>query len=148
VLVFGGRLDMKKLSLAFVIALAPFTAVADGLKGKWLTEEGKGQVVFADCGPKLCGRIVWLKEPNDAAGNPHVDALNENQSLRSRPIVGLKLTELTSDGNGGWKGTIYNPEDGKTYTSEASIQKDGSLLIKGCMFGGLLCDSQTWTRLD
>jgi uncharacterized protein (DUF2147 family) len=139
---------MKKLSFALFIALVPFTAVAKGLEGKWLTEEGKGHVVFESCGSKLCGKIVWLKEPNDAAGKPHVDALNEDQSLRTRPVIGLKLTELAADGNGGWKGTIYNPEDGKTYKSEASIQKDGSLLIKGCVLGGLLCDGQTWTRVN
>ncbi len=139
---------MKKLSLAFFIALAPFTAVAEGLKGKWLTEEGKGHVVFESCGSKLCGKIVWLKEPDDAAGKPLADALNEDQSLRGRPIIGLNLTELDSDGNGGWKGTIYNPEDGKSYTAKAAIQKDGSLRIEGCVLGGLICDGQTWMRVD
>jgi uncharacterized protein (DUF2147 family) len=139
---------MKKLAFPLFIALAPFTALADGLKGKWLTEEGKGHVVFEDCGSKLCGKIVWLKEPKDAAGKPLVDALNEDQSLRGRPIIGLKLTELVHDGTGRWTGTIYNPEDGKTYASEASIQKDGSLLIKGCVLGGLICDDETWTRVN
>src|SRR5258706_2057564 len=100
--VFGGIM-IKKLTLAFVIALVPFAALAaSGLKGKWLTDEGKGHVVFEDCGPKICGKIVWLKEPNDAAGKPLVDALNEETSLRGRPIIGLKHTALYSDGNGGW----------------------------------------------
>lgn len=147
-MVFVG-IDMKKIALALVIALVPLAAfAADGLKGKWLTDEGKGHVVFEDCGTKVCGKIVWLKEPNDPSGKPLVDALNEDTSLRGRPIIGLKLTELVSDGSGGWKGTIYNPEDGKSYKAEAALQKDGSLLIKGCVLGGLLCDDQTWTRVN
>ncbi len=140
---------MGKLSLALVIALAPVAAQASDLKGKWLTEEGKGHVLFEDCGSKLCGKIVWLKDPNDEAGRPLADGLNEDRSLRTRPIIGLKLTELESDGDGGWKGYIYNPEDGKRYTAEAEIRNDGSLLIKGCILGGLICDDgHTWTRVN
>ncbi|MBI4723909.1 MAG: DUF2147 domain-containing protein [Rhodomicrobium sp.] len=139
---------MKKLSLAIVIALAPFAAHAAGLKGEWLTEEGKGRVLFEDCGSKLCGRIVWLKQPNDESGKPLADGLNKDKSLRNRPIMGLKLTELKSDGNGGWKGTIYNPEEGKSYNAEAGIQEDGTLLIKGCLLGGLLCGDETWKRIN
>ena len=111
-----------------------------------MTDEGKARVTFEPCSSKVCGRIIWLKEPNDQNGKPQVDVLNQNKSLRGRPIIGLRLTELAEDGNGGYKGQIYNPEDGKSYAAKASVQKDGSLLIKGCVMGGLLCDDQTWTR--
>jgi uncharacterized protein (DUF2147 family) len=139
---------MRKLSLCLLIVAAPFAAGAAELKGKWLTDEGKGHVVFESCGSKLCGKIVWLKEPNDEAGKPLVDGLNQNKSLRNRPIMGMKLTELEADGKGGWQGIIYNPEDGKSYSAKASIQRDGSLLVKGCIMAGLLCDDQTWTRVN
>jgi uncharacterized protein (DUF2147 family) len=137
---------MKKLTLALLIGLAPFAAQAADLKGIWLTEEGKARVSFEPCSSKFCGKIIWLKEPNDETGKPLVDALNQNKSLRTRPIIGLQLTELASDGNGGWKGRIYNPEDGKSYAAEAEVQNNGALLIKGCALGGLICDGQTWTR--
>jgi uncharacterized protein (DUF2147 family) len=137
---------MKRLPLALAFLLAPFAAHAAGLQGKWLTEEGKGHVVFEPCGgEKLCGKIVWLKDPLDESGKPLVDALNQDEGLRGRPIAGMRLTELEPDGNGGWKGVIYNPEDGKSYKARASIKKDGSLLIEGCMLGGLLCGDETWT---
>jgi len=139
---------MKKLSLALALILTPFAARATGIAGKWLTEEGKGHVLFENCGHKLCGRIVWLKEPTDESGKPQADVLNEDKSLRSRRVLGLRLTELESDGNGGWKGVIYNPEDGKSYQATARIRADGSLIIEGCILGGLLCDDQTWTRVE
>lgn len=139
---------MTRLAVAFAVALIPCFAIAEDLKGKWLTEDGKGHVLFEECGAKLCGKIVWLRDPRDDSGKPLVDALNEDESLRNRPILGLKLTELEQSGPSLWQGTIYNPEDGKSYKVEAAIQKDGSLLIKGCVLGGLLCDDQTWTRVN
>jgi uncharacterized protein (DUF2147 family) len=139
---------MKKHLVCLLAVMAPFPAAAAELKGKWLTDEGKGQVLFESCGSKMCGKIVWLKEPADESGKPLVDTLNQDKSLRNRPIIGMKLTELEADGNGGWQGVIYNPEDGKSYKAKASIQRDGSLLVKGCIMGGWLCDDQTWTRAN
>jgi uncharacterized protein (DUF2147 family) len=139
---------MMRLFIALAVALSPCFAIAEGLQGKWLTEDGKGHVLFEECGSKLCGKIVWLKNPRDASGKPLVDGLNQNKSLRGRQILGLKLTELEPNGRSRWKGTIYNPEDGKSYKAEAAIQKDGSLLIKGCVLGGLFCDDQTWIRVN
>jgi uncharacterized protein (DUF2147 family) len=138
---------MKKLLIISAIMLAPVVACAADIKGKWLTEEGKGQVLMEDCGGKVCGKIVWLKEPNDKDGKPQADVLNEDPSLRGRPVVGIKLTEMAPEGDV-WKGTIYNPEDGKTYKGEVKLQPDGTLLVKGCVLGGILCDDQTWTRVQ
>ena len=141
------------MALAGLLFLSLFTTQAfgeegDAILGQWMTKEETSAVEIYKCDDKYCGKIVWLKEPNDEKGKPLVDGLNENKGLRNRPIMGLKLTELESDGNGGWKGVIYNPEDGKSYTAKAAIQKDGSLLVKGCIMGGLLCDDQTWTRAN
>src|SRR5271166_1234854 len=123
---------MRRVLFVFAALIVPFAAHAADLKGKWLTDAGKGHVLFQPCGAKMCGKIVWLREPKDKDGKPLVDALNKNESLRTRPILGMKLTELEADGNGGWKGSIYNPEDGKSYNATASV--DGSTLrIKGCV---------------
>ena len=136
---------MRRYGLTLLIALAPVSANAADIKGAWFTEAGKARVVMQSCGSNVCGKIVWLKEPNDASGKPLVDGLNKDKSLRTRPIIGLQLTELKAAENGSWKGEIYNPEDGKSYSAEMNLQRDGSLLITGCMFGGFLCEDQTWT---
>ena len=139
---------MKKIALTLIVALVPFAAGAADLKGKWLTSGGKGQVLFEPCGAKLCGKIVWLREPDNKTGKPAVDARNEEPSLRSRPVLGLRMAELESDGDRFWKGTIYNPDDGKTYTAKAAMQSDGTLLVKGCILGGLVCNGETWTHIN
>jgi uncharacterized protein (DUF2147 family) len=139
---------MRKLTFIFLFALAPFAALAADITGKWLTDEGKGHVVFEPCGSKICGTIVWLKDATDAGGNPVLDIMNANPSLRKRPLLGIMIGELEPDGNGGWKGKLYSPEEGSSFPTHLSIKKDGSLYLKGCGAGGLVCEDETWTRVE
>jgi uncharacterized protein (DUF2147 family) len=115
--------------------------------GIWLTEEGKATVRVADCGGALCGTIVALKEPNDASGKPKVDKNNVDAGKRSRPIIGVQIvTGLKPDGANKWSGQIYNPEDGKTYNLGVTLPTANTLKVQGCMLGGVLCKTNTWTR--
>lgn len=117
-------------------------------KGMWLTEGGKSHVKIEPCGDKLCGEIVWLKEPNDEKGAAKVDINNENESLRSRPIMGLNLlANFVDKGAGKWEsGKIYNPEDGKTYNSKLEEADPKTLKVSGCVF--IFCKTQVWTRVE
>ena len=117
-------------------------------QGMWLTEGGKSHVKIEPCGEKLCGAIVWLKEPNNDDGSAKLDINNENDSLRDRPIVGLRmLTNFVEKGAGKWdSGKIYNPEDGKTYSSKIEIADPKTLKVSGCVF--IFCKTQTWTRVE
>jgi uncharacterized protein (DUF2147 family) len=127
-------------------ALAP--AFAADLTGTWLTEEGKATVRVADCAGALCGTIVALKEPNDPqTGRPKIDKNNADAGKRSRPIVGVQiLLGLKPDGANKWSGQIYNPEDGKTYTASVTQPAANTLKVQGCMLGGVICKTNTWTR--
>lgn len=136
-----------------LIALAlPLTmispAVAAGATGLWATEKEKSHVRIEPCGERLCGVIVWLKEPNDDQGQPKRDIFNEDETQRDRAIVGLRLLSgfETSDGASWSGGRIYNPEDGKTYKSKMSLQDDKTLKVEGCVL--IFCKSQIWTRVE
>ena len=112
--------------------------------------EGKSHVQIEPCGDRLCGTIIWLKEPNDEDGNPKRDKDNQDESLRDRPIIGLKLLngfKPDGDSKTAWDdGTIYNPEDGKTYSSEMALEGDNIMMVKGCVW--IFCKKQTWTRVQ
>ena len=116
--------------------------------GTWLTEEGKATVRVTDCAGALCGTIVALKEPNDAAtGKPKVDKNNVDASKRTRPIIGVQLvTGLKPAGANKWSGQIYNPEDGKTYNANVTLQNPNTITVQGCILGGVICKTNTWTR--
>lgn len=107
--------------------------------GAWSTEEGDSRIRLAPCGRALCGTIVWVRQPG-------TDSKNPNPALRGRSLVGLELTrDMEPDGQGGWSGSIYNPDNGKTYG--ATMRPRGAKLeVGGCIMGGLLCGSDTWSR--
>ena len=101
---------------------------------------------IADCGAKLCGTIVWLKNPNDKTGQPQKDAYNPDASLKTRPVIGLQILRgLKASGDARWNGgSIYNPGDGKTYDSKMTLDPSGVLKVQGCV--AIVCITQAWTR--
>ena len=137
-----------KLRLACIIGFAGFMgvsgAMAQAVTGAWST--GKARVRIADCGGALCANVTALNEPNDETGKPKVDKNNANAGLRNRRIVGISiLSGMKPAGDNSWKGSIYNPEDGKTYSATMSLQ-GSSLKVQGCALGGLICKTQMWSR--
>ena len=50
------------------------------------------------------------------------------------------------DGGGTYSGSITDPAKDKTYSGSGTLS-GGSLKMKGCVLGGLICRSQTWTKL-
>ncbi len=144
----GARLATAAVLLAgTVFAVAHMARAGGDPLGRWLTAGGKSQVEIAPCGERLCGRIVWLKEPLDDDGSPKRDAKNKDETLRERPILGLPLLQgfrRLEDGSWG-EGSIYNPEDGDTYRSQMRLVGDDELQVEGCVF--IFCKAQTWKKV-
>jgi uncharacterized protein (DUF2147 family) len=117
--------------------------------GTWLTEDGKAKVRVAACGPALCGTIISLKESNDPdTGRPQTDKHNADASLRTRPMIGVQVViGMKPSGTANkWTGQVYNAEDGKTYSGSLTLQDANTIKLEGCILGGLVCKSATWTR--
>ncbi len=85
-----------------------------------------------------------MKEPVDAKGQPKVDKENEDEAKRKRPILGLQLINMTADDEI-WKGTVYNPTNGKTYDATLKTLSKTQVELKGCV-AYILCGGQKWTR--
>ena len=62
-------------------------------------------------------------------------------------IIGISLLKgLEKTGANEWDdGTIYNPEDGQTYSSEMMLIDTKTLEVKGCVL--FFCETQTWKRV-
>lgn len=124
-------------------------ALAASPYGQWLTEGGKSRVEIAECDNSLCGKIVWLAEPLDEAGQEKLDKNNPDAALQSRPILGLALLNgfVPGDEKTVWvDGEIYNPEDGETYSCTLTLQDDGTLKVRGYVGLPLFGKTQIWTR--
>ncbi len=85
-------------------------------EGTWLFANRVAVQVFA-CSGLVCGKIVWLLRPRTPSGQPDVDYLNPDATLRRRPLCGLTIIwGLRPDGPGHWSnGWLYDPKDGITY---------------------------------
>ncbi|NTV84282.1 MAG: DUF2147 domain-containing protein [Bacteroidales bacterium] len=126
------------------------TQGADAIIGKWLNEDKDAHVQIYKENGKFYGKIVWLNEPNEpATGLPKLDDDNEDESLRSRPVMGLiMLKDFIYDGDGEWEdGTIYDPKNGKTYDCYMNFDEDGVLKIRGYIGISWIGRNTYWTRV-
>jgi len=124
------------------------TAMANDATGVWRMENGRVTVKVSPCGGNLCGTVVGLKKPVDDRGNPRLDKENPNPSLRKRPVIGLTiLSNMKPRGEGSWSGTIYNPDDGNTYSSNMTLQSEDKMRVKGCV-AGVFCRSMNFIRVE
>ena len=140
--------NFRKLGLMVLLPLAITSlAKADGgASGVWLMENGKVTVRISPCGPNLCGTIVALAKPLNKQGKPKVDKENPNESLRNRPIIGLTiLSNMAPQSDNKWAGTIYNADDGRTYSSYMKLVGD-HMKVKGCV--AFICKSMDFTRIN
>jgi len=151
---------MKKSFLKSLLTLAGIflvmisysqTPSADDILGKWLNEDQDAHVQIYKENGKFYGKIVWLKEPNEpATGLPKVDDDNEDESLRSRPVMGLVLLkDFVFDGEDEWEdGTIYDPKNGKTYSCYMNFDENGVLKIRGYIGFSWIGRNTYWTRVN
>ncbi len=134
-----------------LLASRPAAAQAPAEAGIWLDDTQQGAVeiyICQDRADRLCGRIVWLREPLNAEGKPKFDRYNPNAALQGRPICGLPIIgnlAKSSDGgfDGGW---IYDPKAGKSYSAAISLSGSNTLTVTGYLGMKFMGKSFTWTR--
>ncbi len=126
---------MKRLFAAAAgLVLVAGSAMADPVHGTWKSQPGESggyiHVKISACGSSICGKITKVVG-------------NDNTSIVGRSIIkGMK-----AKGNGSYSGgTIWAPDTDKTFKSKMSLSGN-RLKVSGCVAGGLICRSQTWSRL-
>jgi uncharacterized protein (DUF2147 family) len=122
--------------------------------GLWYNHSGKGAVEIRPCGhtgrdaDRLCGFIVWLKDPNNRKGEPLTDGYNEDPRKRRRPICGLPvLGSLRPMSDGSWdQGWVYDPEQGKSFDAAIQLRKSDRLILTGYKGIKFFSKSFVWKR--
>jgi uncharacterized protein (DUF2147 family) len=134
------------LAAILTFGLAGSVLADSGANGVWIMENGKVTVRIAPCGANLCGSIIGMAKPLDKQGRPKVDKDNPNPALRSRPVIGLTiLSNMVPKSENKWAGTIYNADDGRTYSSYMKLSGD-TMKVKGCV--GPFCKSMKFNRVN
>jgi uncharacterized protein (DUF2147 family) len=149
---------MKFLSILFSLSLVAFSADsyapaynADDIIGVWQPSNKRSKVEIFKRGNAYFGKVVWLLEPNDANGNPRMDIKNEKESLRKKPLLGLEMLkgfEYDADDKAWDDGTIYDPNEGETYSCIIKMKDKNHLDVRGYIGFSLIGRSDTWTRVN
>jgi len=155
----------KLLSYAVAAAVAlpilATTTIAEGdtapISGVWLTEL-QSVITIKPCASGHCGYISKFvvppeiyrknKEEIDRVGAANLNDLNnKDPDLRKRPIKGLQiLTLLEQESDFRYRGEVYNPEDGNTYTGYVELVDQDTIRLTGCGFFDLVCRTESWSR--
>ncbi len=149
---------MKALLFCMAILFAAASSYGAGgcseVVGLWKTAGSSSKVEIFPCGDRLCGKVVWMKNPNfvdpndGPVGTPKFDRKNPDPTLRSRPIIGLQVIEgLIAAGNGRWEhGKCYDPESGNTYKCKMHLASPDRLEMRGYVGIPLFGRTYTLTR--
>lgn len=153
-------MKIRSLLIVFMALVAyPFAQLSaqevksDDILGVWLNEDKDAHVDIYKDGDKYFGKVVWLKDPNrEETGKPKLDRENQDESLRSRPVMGLLLlNDFEFDGDDEWEdGTIYDPKNGKTYKCYMEFDEDDNLdklKVRGFIGFSMLGRTTYWTRV-
>lgn len=113
---------MRLLPLAVAALLAASgAALADPIAGNWRTQAGPTAQIAA-CGGSFCIQMT------------------------SGKYSGRSIGKMAPAGDGSYAGTITDPTNNKTYDGKAALAGK-TLKLSGCVLGGLICKSQSWTKL-
>ncbi len=128
--------------LALACLSVPAAAQTSDPSGTWQSESGDTRVRIARCGEAYCGTIIAVRGEAKDVNNP-------SEALRSRNLVGVRMIDnIRPVQGGGFQGALYNFRDGKTYTGKMNLKSPSAMELSGCVMGGLICRSQTWTKVN
>jgi uncharacterized protein (DUF2147 family) len=139
------------LFLAQLLSLAIFAQTeSDAILGVWESGSGKARVKIDKAAEKFTGRIVWLREPNNDEGKPKTDKNNPDEKLRSTPLLGYRmLRDFQYKGEKTWEeGTIYDPENGSTYSCTIKMTDENTLDVRGFIGVSLFGRTDVWKRVQ
>ncbi|MGL1903373.1 MAG: DUF2147 domain-containing protein [Fibrobacterales bacterium] len=139
---------LKKVTLITLLSsIMLISASKDDFLGKWFTKDNESIVELFQKKNKIYGVIRWLKDPLDSNGIPKVDSNNPDTSLRNTPIIDLEiLKDFEFDDDELEEGTVYDPNNGKTYSCEMKIQKS-ILKVRGYIGFSLIGRTAEWVRV-
>lgn len=114
-------------TLAAVLIISP--ALAAEPFGKWMRPSTGAVVDFYNCGGKLCGKIVAVKDAS-----------------RAKEVGTVIVKGAIKTGDNEWKGSLLDTDNGKTYTGVITLVGADGLNLKGCALG-IICEGETWRKV-
>ena len=90
------------------------------------------------CGKTRCGTVVWANDKAKA----------DSARGGTRNLVGTELfREFSEVSPKVWKGKVFVPDINKVLTGTGTVKDQNTIVARGCLFAGMGCKSQIWTRV-
>lgn len=113
----------------------------DAVLGDWIPASKDGKISIYKQGEKYFGKVSAGKNGNQK------DVNNPDEKLKNQPIIGsVILKDFEFTGKIWENGTIYDPNNGKTYSCNIKIKNHNELEIRGFIGISLLGRTTVWAR--
>jgi uncharacterized protein (DUF2147 family) len=126
----GRNRVLAAAALSAITVLSATAVRAEGVNGIWLDQTGRGAVEVTNCGPNVCGRLVWVKDGKDAKGCG-LQILGD-----VKPVAGGKY-------DNGW---IYDPDEDQKYSVELTPIGADKLKVLGYAGSKFFSETMIWKR--
>jgi uncharacterized protein (DUF2147 family) len=145
---------MKQIGLVLFLGLFISQAFAqDAMKiaGIWWNDKKTSKIEVKEESGKFIGTVIYINPEKYVNGEPEKDFNNPDAKLKSKSRLGLQILSglKYNAADKQWQnGSIYDPDNGKTYDCFAWLEKDpNTLYLKGYVAGiKWLGRSTAWTR--
>ena len=128
-----GLIAATSITVAAAVAPTP-----SAINGTWLNPDGTVAVRTGDCAGRLCGWISWASP----------EAVQDAKDSGIERLIGTELLQnYRSEAPGRWRGTVFVPDMGHSFSSRITQLSQNDLKISGCLFGGFICKSQVWHKV-
>lgn len=142
---------MKQLFLTvclLALSCASFGQKPDDIVGVWLTAERNGKIEIYKSGSQYFGKLIWGQKLYEADGKTvKRDVKNPDEALRGRSLLNLVILSGFVYDDGEWRGgKVYDPQSGKTYSSNMHLN-EGRLELRGYIGIPAFGKTTVWTRV-
>lgn len=116
---------------------------ANSIVGKYMVPSKDGAIQISENNGKYTGKIILNKDASK------LDMNNPDAEKQQRKVLGLNiLNDFTFDGDDTWEnGTIYDPKNGKTYSSKITQNENGDLNIRGFIGFSIIGRTETFVKI-
>ena len=133
------KISLVAAALGFTFATLGPALAAAGPSGEWVVADHSSVVRITKCPGGYCGFV--------AKGQPVKDYRNPDPAKRNRSVIGIEVMfNMKQSGPASWSGETYNAEDGQVYNGKITLTSANTLSVEGCVPGGGVCGSQSWTK--
>ncbi|KIA90469.1 DUF2147 domain-containing protein [Kaistella jeonii] len=131
---------MLRKTFIFIFYFSIFTlhaqVKADDILGNWTTVENSVSVKVYRLNNEYRAKVTWFDE-RLGSGKPmnlRHDTQNLDPELRKRKVIGMEILEglKFNPATSSWEnGTIYDGSSGRYWDSSVTLNKDGTLKVRG-----------------